>query len=64
MLIAEQLWIASGYTLELQVGSLAVNDRRGRRLTPIDDICKVGISRPVGAAHKIAVKISRHSPRR
>jgi len=46
IVIAAQLWIVSGYTLELQVGSLAVNDWRGRRLTPIGDIRKVVISRP------------------
>lgn len=46
IVIAAQLWVVSHYTLELQVGSLTVIDWLGRRLTSIDDIRKVVISRP------------------
>jgi hypothetical protein len=46
ILVAAQLWVVSHYTLELQVGRLTVNDWRGRRLTSIDDIGKVVVSRP------------------
>jgi hypothetical protein len=46
LIVAAQLWVVSRYTLELRVGSLTVNDWRGRRVTPIDDIRKVSVARP------------------
>ena len=46
LIVAAQLWIMSRYTLELRIGSLTVSDWRGRRVTRVDDICKVSIARP------------------
>ena len=46
IIVAVQLWVVSHYALELQDGSLTVNDWRGRRITSIDEIRKVVIARP------------------
>jgi hypothetical protein len=46
VLVAAELWVISRYTLELRVGSLTVNDWRGRRVTRIDEIRKVSIAHP------------------